>query len=207
MVFILQSPQWCTVQQTSYSQETHSKPSCNFVVLTKQNSPYDFLYFSVTLIPSNVTYHLDPSGGLNAVNVRGETMTNTRNIQWIRVPESEKRNLLHYSLLHLHTGFYLRFHKQCNSSLRFCNSARWVPTSINTGYHTTSRCILIHSYDVFISNRIKNNVPVERVMNAYVDYKLYMSTILYPQFQYSKISENGKFRLIYNYKIQPVKKV
>ena len=44
-------------------------------------------------------------------------------------------------------------------------------------------------------------------MNAYVDYKLYMSTILYPQFQYSKISENGKFRLIYNYKIQPVKKV
>ena len=38
------------------------------------------------------------------------------------------------------------------------------------------------------------------------NYKLYMSTILYPQFQNSKISEYGKFRLIYNYSIQPVKK-
>jgi hypothetical protein len=41
------------------------KPSCNFVALTKQNSPYDFLYFSVKVkvIPSNVTYHLDPQSG------------------------------------------------------------------------------------------------------------------------------------------------
>jgi hypothetical protein len=151
------------------------------------------------VIPWNVTYHLYPSGGLKAANVRRKALTNTRRIWWIRVPESGKRNLLHYCLLHLHTAFCLRFHKQCNSSVWSCNSARWVPISINMGYHTTSRCILIHSYVVFISNRIKNNVLVERFLNAHVDYKLYTSTILYPQFQNSKISENRKFRLILYY--------
>jgi len=80
----------------------------------------------------------------------------------LRVPESEKRNLLHYSLLHLHTDFCLLFHKQCKSSLWFCNSARWLPTSINTGYHTHSHYIFTHSYAVFISNRIKNNVRAGR---------------------------------------------